>query len=141
MQSGDEGAPSEVKAEINVTPLVDVVLVLLIIFMVVTPQLEAGATVKLPSAQHPDPVETAKAAKVATLSLDKEGALFLEKQPLKLDQLARELTQLRAAHPGLTVAIRADHAVDYAKVRALIRTCQELELPGAHLQVADQGKS
>jgi biopolymer transport protein TolR len=124
--------------EMNVTPLVDVVLVLLIIFMVVTPQLEAGAAVELPVAQHPDAEN--KNLTPTTVSLTARGELFLDRKQLGREEL---LTQLRAVHakdPDAPVVLKADRAVRYAEVRGLFKTLQDLGFPGISLQVVDRAK-
>jgi biopolymer transport protein TolR len=122
----------------NVTPLVDVVLVLLIIFMVVTPQLEAGAAVELPVATNPDPEN--KSLTPTTVSLTARGELFLDRKQLGREEL---LTQLKAVHQkdaSAPVVLKADRAVRYAEVRGLFKTLQDLGFPGISLQVVDRAK-
>ena len=82
--------------EMNVTPLVDVVLVLLIIFMVVTPQLEAGAAVELPAAAHVDKGEE-NSLTPTTVSLTAHGALFLDRQEVPRAQLIERAGALFSA--------------------------------------------
>jgi biopolymer transport protein TolR len=124
------------KPEINITPLVDVVLVLLIIFMVVAPQMEAGAAVALPSISNPDKGNAA--LEPTTVTLTKDGRFFLEKDELSEDALVAKLSALHAAKPSARVVIKADSGLAYGKVRAMFRRCQALGFPGAALQVIDK---
>jgi biopolymer transport protein TolR len=124
------------KPEINITPLVDVVLVLLIIFMVVAPQMEAGAAVQLPSIAHPDPGNGA--LEPTTVTLSRDGRFFLEKEALEKDALLERLRALHGTKPDARVVIKADVALPYGRVRDLFRACQDLGFQGAALQVIDK---
>ncbi|MFO0594961.1 MAG: biopolymer transporter ExbD [Myxococcaceae bacterium] len=124
------------KPDINITPLVDVVLVLLIIFMVVAPQMEAGAAVTLPSILNPD--QGNGALEPTTVTLTKDGRLFFEKEQVAEDELVARLTKLHADKPSARVVLKADAAVAYGKVRAMFKRCQEIGFPGAALQVIDR---
>src|SRR5438552_165976 len=101
-------------AEINVTPLVDVMLVLLIIFMVTAPLLKAGVPVELPDSRAK---ALAEEAKQITLSLSRDGELYLDDVPVAPGELA---DRLAATPPGLDgkpplVTLRADKAIDYGR--------------------------
>lgn len=113
--------------EINVTPLVDVMLVLLIIFMITAPFLMQGIAVSLPKAQ-------AKAfrkqpAQPLILTIDKEGEIYLEKHPLSLLELQRRLPALMAIHPGEPIYLKADGQVPYERV---IRVLDAMDRLGFH---------
>lgn len=122
----------------NVTPLVDVVLVLLIIFMVIVPQMAAGANVNVPGATNFDKVEAKD--KPLTLSVTQSGSYFLEKSGLDADRLIAELKRFRKADPHRRIRIKADKNVPYGYVRAAYKACQEVGFPGAGLQVGDKKK-
>jgi biopolymer transport protein TolR len=109
---------SGLKAEINVTPLVDVVLVLLIIFMVVTPLLTRGRNVQLPLASAVDAERQLPDALVLTISADKR--LFLDHRPIARDALAAELGRSIAVR-GRSVLIKADASVTVRDLRPLLR--------------------
>jgi biopolymer transport protein TolR len=105
-------------AEINVTPFVDVMLVLLIIFMVTAPLLNAGVPVELPDSranpldQTPDQV---------TISIDREGYIYIDETQVAEGGLAQALDDLRTG--GDTppqVTLRADRALDYGRVMAVM---------------------
>jgi biopolymer transport protein TolR len=127
------------KPDMNVTPLVDVVLVLLIIFMVVTPQLESGAAVELPSARNPDQAETAK-LDFTTVTLTQHGELYMERDKLAREALVQKLTKLHADEPDERVVLKADRGVRYAEVRSLFKACQDIGFPGVSLQVVEPKK-
>jgi len=129
-------ASSVVKAEINVTPLVDVVLVLLIIFMVVAPQMEAGISVDLPSIMNPD--SSKNDIEPTTLTLTPEGKLFLEKELITEAEVLSRLERLHTERPTARLVLKADKRLEYGKVRALFKTCQTIGFPGVALQVLDR---
>jgi biopolymer transport protein TolR len=122
----------------NVTPLVDVVLVLLIIFMVVTPQIEAGAAVELPVASNPD--KENKELKPTTVSLAANGAFYLDRKELKRDALLAELKRLHEKEPDSPVVLKADRGVRYSEVRGVFKAMQDIGFPGINLQVVDKQK-
>jgi biopolymer transport protein TolR len=134
--SGSSRRRAPVKPEINITPLVDVVLVLLIIFMVVAPQMEAGASVVLPSISNPD--KGNGALEPTTVTLTKDGRFFFEKEELTEESLVAKLKALHEAKPETRVVLKADTSLAYGKVRAMFKRCQELGFPGASLQVIDR---
>jgi biopolymer transport protein TolR len=103
------------RAEINVTPLVDVVLVLLIIFMVVTPLLVRGKTVQLPAAASARPAPDSVGSIVLTITADRQ--LWLETRALTEPELATEL----AARPGRQLLIKADRSLSMRELRPLLR--------------------
>ncbi|MEA3041107.1 MAG: biopolymer transport protein TolR [Sphingomonadales bacterium] len=103
-------------AEINVTPMVDVMLVLLIIFMVTAPLLAAGVQVDLPDSKAA-PLEQERAPVAVTI--DASGAIFVDEAPVAEADLAARLRQVAAASPeqgGPRIFLRADRALDYGRV-------------------------
>jgi biopolymer transport protein TolR len=99
-------------AEINVIPLVDVVLVLLIIFMVTAPMLYRGMDIKLPSSAS----NTIKPEIRAVLSIEKDQRLYLDKDQLSVAQLERKLRVLKEEHADVSLYLRADRDVPYGVV-------------------------
>ncbi len=120
-QSGKRGrrARRAPMADINVTPMVDVMLVLLIIFMVTAPLLVAGVPVDLPEsranalAADPDPL---------TISIDRSGVIFVGKDRLANGELPRRLADITPRADGKLpqVTLRADQALDYGRVMAVM---------------------
>jgi biopolymer transport protein TolR len=114
------GRPSAL-SEINVTPLVDVMLVLLIIFMVTAPLMTRGVDVTLPETQSADSLDDTR----VEVSLDRQGRLWIGERPVLEDTLRSEMERLARAKPGTGVFLRADTQVPYGsvlKVMDLIRT-------------------
>jgi biopolymer transport protein TolR len=120
----------------NVTPLVDVVLVLLIIFMVIIPQMQAGAQVSVPGVANPDATSDVSHPPI-TLSVTAEGRLFLEKAPVERARLAALLREGHARSPASKLVLKGDKAAPYGLLRALFRECQDIGFPGVSLQVGD----
>jgi biopolymer transport protein ExbD len=116
--AGMEG--SDVTADINVTPMIDVMLVLLIIFMVVTPAM-AGYEATLPKARMAAPEKEDR----VTLGIDKGGRYFIEGAtvvgPIPIEQLTQKLSEAYARRPDdHTLYLKADNAVGYDKVLSAI---------------------
>jgi biopolymer transport protein TolR len=99
-------------AEINVIPLVDVVLVLLIIFMVTAPMLYRGMDIKLPTSAS----NTIKPEIRAVLSIERDQRLYLDKDPVSVAQLERKLRVLKDEHADVSLYLRADRDVPYGVV-------------------------
>ena len=112
-RSAGRGRP-RVMSEINVTPFVDVMLVLLIIFMVAAPLLTVGVPLELPetSAQA---VETDQEEPLA-LSIDASGAIFLQETAIVDDELLSRLSAVAAERTSDRIYLRADGSVAYARV-------------------------
>jgi biopolymer transport protein TolR len=106
-------------AEINVTPLVDVMLVLLIIFMVTAPLLQAGVPIDLPDSQAK---ALAQEPQQVNLALDGEGRLFIDQSEVAPGTLTERLSALPKGPDGKPplVTLRADKALDYGQVVAVM---------------------
>ena len=128
--------PARARPDINVTPLVDVVLVLLIIFMVIIPAMEAGAQVRLPGVMNPD--EKTAAGTPITVSDTASGTIYLEKSAVPTERLVAELRRMHAAAPHRRVILKGDKEARYADVRTVFRECQEVGFPGVSLQTGDK---
>ena len=129
IHSGGQRRRRTPMAEINVTPMVDVMLVLLIIFMVTAPLLVAGVPVDLPDSK-------AKAldqeAKPVQISLDGTGAIFIDQAAVDETQLGSRLAQIAGSSSeegGPRIFLRADRALDYGRVMRVMG-----ELNGAGLR-------
>ena len=112
-------------SDINVTPLVDVMLVLVVIFIITAPLLASAIRLDLPKTDAAKPVN---APKFVTLVVDKSGQTFLNDKALQLDELARQLAQTAGQNPDTEVQLRADEAVPYGKVVAVMGVAQKAGL-------------
>ena len=110
------GAKGGVKSEINVTPLCDVMLVLLIIMMIVAPLLQQGVAVQLPKADNTVDKPETQGQTVIAISRDK--ALYLNAKPVTEGELSQKITELLEGKQDKIVLIKADEEVDYGAVMA-----------------------
>ncbi|MBK8251873.1 MAG: biopolymer transporter ExbD [Polyangiaceae bacterium] len=130
-----------INPDINVTPLVDVVLVLLIIFMVIAPEMEHGERVELPALIHTDDPRL-KPKDPVTVSIGAAGSFFIEKEPIA--DIATLAARLKAEHekaPERKLILKADSTLPYEKVRTLLASLQENGLTGVSLSVTQKGKA
>lgn len=102
-------------SEINVTPLVDVMLVLLIIFMVTAPMLQEGVSVDLPEAKA-SPLTKKPEAKEIVISVSGTGNVFINEVPIHENQLPEKIVDLTKDQPNREVFLRADKTVPYGTV-------------------------
>jgi biopolymer transport protein TolR len=111
--AGVSTGKSRFMGEINVVPLVDVMLVLLIIFMVTAPMMMQGLDVKLPET---DAGALKQDQELLMLSVTQDGKLFLDEFPVQVDGLAEKIKNIVARKPGTRVYLRADRDVPYGVV-------------------------
>ena len=117
-------ADPAVKSEINVTPLVDVCLVLLIIFMVVTPMLQKGVDVQLPETTSPEKMPENE--RQLTVSVRQNGNVFLNENWMPEEEaLQRQLEELHTQSPDRTVVIKGDRRIKYKEVRRVMQIINE----------------
>ena len=116
---GRRGRGRTPMAEINVTPLVDVMLVLLIIFMVTAPLLKAGVPVELPDSRAK---ALAEEKRQVTLSLSRDGELYLDDDVIGPGELAQRLAAIPPGADGKPplVTLRADKGLDYGRVMGVM---------------------
>jgi biopolymer transport protein ExbD/biopolymer transport protein TolR len=103
-------------SDINVTPMVDVMLVLLIIFMVVTPMLSKGVSVEMVRTKNPIAMQAADKEDAVLVALTREGRVFLGTTQMPADQLAPKVKDLLVNKLDKTVYIRSDARAKYEKV-------------------------
>ena len=104
-----------VRADINVTPLVDVVLVLLIIFLVVTPMIARGVSVDLPITANHDKKNDDN--RDIIVSVNKSGEIFVNADKVPADRLTAAVAAERRRTPDKGVFLKADHRIDYGQAR------------------------
>ena len=108
---------SKPMAEINVTPFVDVMLVLLIVFMVTAPLLTVGVTVDLPKAtSSPLPGQD----EPLTVSVDSEGVIYLQESEIAIDDLGPRLVAILETKPETRIFVRGDRVIDYGRVMEVV---------------------
>ena len=112
-------------SEINVTPLVDVMLVLVVIFILTAPLLASSIRLDLPKTDAATPTE---APKYITLVVDQAGQAFLNDQTVSLSELAQRLAQSAGLNPDTEVQLRADASVPYGKVVEVMGVAQKAGL-------------
>jgi biopolymer transport protein TolR len=112
-------------SEINVTPLVDVMLVLLVIFIITAPLLASSIKLDLPSSEAAKPTE---APKFVTVVIDKSAKIFLGDQPIELSALAESLKKTASISKDTEVQLRSDETVPYGKVIEVIGIAQKAGL-------------
>jgi biopolymer transport protein TolR len=112
-------------SDINVTPLVDVMLVLVVIFIITAPLMASSIRLDLPKTDAAKPMDEPK---FVTLAVDKSGQIFLQEQSVKLEQLTQRLTQTAALNPDTEVQLRADESVPYGRVVEVMGAAQKAGL-------------
>jgi biopolymer transport protein TolR len=108
------GAKGGVKSDINVTPLVDVMLVLLIIMMLVAPMLQQGVAVRLPTASNT--VDKPETQEQTVLAIAKDKSFFLNAKPVQEAEMTQRLNELLENKKEKIVLIKADEEVEYSAV-------------------------
>ena len=112
-------------SDINMTPLIDVMLVLLVIFMITAPLMTSSLKLELPKTDAAQPGDTPQFIAVA---LDKEGRLFFGDEPVDAAGFALRVGAAARRNPQTEVQLRADRAVPYGRVAELIGTVQKAGL-------------
>ena len=122
----NEGA--KVNSNINVTPMVDVMLVLLIIFMVITPMLTKGAAVTLVKARNPIAMKDADKEDAVLLAITRDGAIFLSpgNKRITIDDLPNKVKDLQTNKLDKTVYLKADLRAKYEKVEDVVDTLRSV---------------
>src|SRR5271168_4526119 len=100
-------------ADINVTPMVDVMLVLLIVFMVAAPLLTVGVPVDLPKSEAPAITENKEPLVV---TVNKDGQIFIQETPIQDDALVPKLQAITNSNPDAVIYVRGDKALNYGRV-------------------------
>jgi len=110
----NEGA--KISSDINVTPMVDVMLVLLIIFMVVTPMLQKGVSVDMAKVNNPAPMDDADKEDALLVSITRDGKVYFGTDQITIDNLTTKVKDRLANKPSKTVYVKADMRTRYGGV-------------------------
>ncbi len=121
MAFGTQDNSDEVMNEINMTPLVDIMLVLLVIFIITIPVMQHAVNIDLPRASNQ--VNTAKPETIR-VDVDASGAYFWNDAPIQESDLAAKLAAVAAAEPQAELHIRGDRAVRYERVARVMAAAQ-----------------
>ncbi|MBN2495697.1 MAG: ExbD/TolR family protein [Deltaproteobacteria bacterium] len=145
MEVGGKG----LRSEINVTPLVDVMLVLLIIFMVVTPMLQRGKAVMLPQTAHPEKQSDEGKDLIVSVEYIRKGAsfitnLYLGQDPVSEQQLRTRLEDELRKDPSQEIYLKGDKRLNYGAVRKVMELChqagfQQVKLATEEIKTAAEG--
>jgi biopolymer transport protein TolR len=123
ISTGNTGGTTSVKSDINVTPMIDVMLVLLIIFMIVTPLIAAGFKATLPKGKNLDP--RPEGENEIVLGIDQAGRYFLNGRPLPNGTLEDQLRSLYAARTEDKILyFKADNQLKYGKIQEAVETAR-----------------
>jgi biopolymer transport protein ExbD/biopolymer transport protein TolR len=135
VRGGKQRKKGSIVADINVTPLVDVVLVLLIIFMVVTPMIARGVPVDLPKTMHhskkPDD------GKDIIISVTKDKLVYITSNPVKLKDVPRIIEEERRRFPEKTVYVKGDSRTTYGAVREVMEAIHKANIDDVMLGTDD----
>jgi biopolymer transport protein TolR len=125
------GEPAKLQAAINITPLVDVVLVLLIIFMVMAPQMRKGPDVNVPSTAKPNAQGDERGR--ILVSIDDAGGLWINDQSVAPDHFAESLQRAASGEANPRVVIRGDAKLNFLQVRQTMQAVEQAGFRGVGL--------
>lgn len=108
----------EVLSEINITPMVDVMLVLLVVFIITAPLMTNSITVNLPKTEATEQIQ--EPVKPVSLSIDANSLIYLDKEVFPLEQVEQELISRKAANPDIKLSLNADEVVPYGVVAKIM---------------------
>ena len=131
------GEPAKMQAAINITPLVDVVLVLLIIFMVMAPQMRNGPDVNLPNTAKPTQQGDERGR--ILVSIDETGGLWIDNKPVAAEHFTEALIAAVGAVPDPKVEIRGDARLNFRQVRQAMQVIEQAGFRGVGLIAKSAG--
>lgn len=125
-------------ADINITPMVDVMLVLLVIFMVTAPMMTTGIPLDLPKASNELLSGSDKALRI---SVDKEGVVYIGTNPVDLDTLPGRVQEMLRANPELSVVISGDTTTAYGEVMVVMGVLKDAGIEKVGLETGPGGRT
>ena len=114
--------------ELNITPLLDLVFVLLVIFIITTPQMVNNLEMTLPSGKPPPQNPDAPKPKINRIEVDEKGQVFLNDELVPAGKLKEKLERLKAAEPELAVVVKGADDVDYQSMINVLDALQQLDI-------------
>ena len=124
--------------ELNITPLLDLVFVLLVIFIITTPQMMNNLEMNLPSGKPPPQTEKPKINRIV---VDEKGQTFLNDQSVTVAQLKVDLRQLQSETPDLSVVVKGADNVDYQNMINVLDVLQQLDITKVGLATEDSAST
>jgi biopolymer transport protein ExbD len=112
--------------ELNITPLLDLVFVLLVIFIITTPQMMNNLEMNLPSPKPPPPQK--EKPRINRIVVDEKGQTFLNDQSVTVAQLKTELQRMKSDNPELSVVVKGADNVDYQNMISVLDVLQQLDI-------------
>jgi biopolymer transport protein ExbD len=112
--------------ELNITPLLDLVFVLLVIFIITTPQMMNNLEMNLPSGKPPPPQK--EKPRINNIVVDAQGQTFLNDAPVTIPTLKSDLQQLKSDNPDLSVVVKGADDVDYQNMIAVLDVLRQLDI-------------
>ena len=112
--------------ELNITPLLDLVFVLLVIFIITTPQMMNNLEMNLPSGKPPPPRQ--EKPKINNIVVDENGRTFLNDRSVTVTQLREDLERLKSKTPDLSVVVKGADNVDYQNMVNVLDVLQQLDI-------------
>ena len=117
-----ETKSNKLVCEINAAPMVDVMLVLLIIFMVITPMLQKGVSVELAKAENPREMREADQDDAVVVAVTRDGKIYLGSEQLRIEQLSEKIQDLLASKVDKTIYVKSDRRAKYGAVVDVVDT-------------------
>ncbi len=125
MSSGGGYSLSEVTSDINVTPMADIMLVLLIIFMITTPLLQEGIAVNKPKARNAEEAKEVEGKEATTVTVTRSQEIYVNDQPVAPENLLDELTARVALAPEKPLFVKSDVAAPYGMIVSIVNKARE----------------
>jgi biopolymer transport protein ExbD len=112
--------------ELNITPLLDLVFVLLVIFIITTPQMMNNLEMNLPSGKPPPPPKDKP--KINEIAVDAHGQTTLNSQVVTISELKADLQPMKSANPDLSVVVKGSDEVDYQSMVSILDVLRQLDI-------------
>jgi biopolymer transport protein ExbD len=124
-------------SELNITPLLDLVFVLLVIFIITTPQMMNNLEMNLPSGKPPPPQK--EKPKINRIDVNAKGQTYLNDELVTVAQLRADLQQLQSSNPDLSVVVKGADSVDYQNMINVLDVLQQLNITKVGLATQETG--